>query len=112
MDAFTGVRRAAAGGGESAVCGCVWALCCAPGTVTGRSFLISDSSFGVVARIVPIVALFAPVPTPSPKVTLWRPRGLKELRIEDRGMKANRQNVRLQCGPDREAGASGGQRGG
>ena len=69
VDAFTGVRRAAAGGGESAPRGCVWALCCAPGTVTGRSFLISDSSFGVVARIVPIVALFAPARTPL-RVTL------------------------------------------
>ena len=57
VDAFTGVRRAAAGGGESAPRGCVWALCCAPGTVTGRSFFISDSSFGVVARIVPNVAV-------------------------------------------------------
>ena len=69
MDAFTGVRRAAAGGGESAPRGCVWALCCAPGTVTGRSFLISDSSFGVVARIVPIVAVRTRS-HPSPRVTL------------------------------------------
>ena len=45
-------------------------LCCAPGTVTGHSFLISDSSFGVVARIVPIVACSHPLPPPSLRVTL------------------------------------------
>ena len=60
------IHRSAPGGSRRrrerrvVVCG----LCCAPGTVTGRSFLISDSSFGVVARIVPIVPLFAPAPTP------------------------------------------------
>ena len=53
------IHRSAPGGSRRrrerrvVVCG----LCCAPGTVTGRSFLISDSSFGVVARIVPIVAV-------------------------------------------------------
>ena len=35
----------------------VWAVLRTPGTVTGHSFFISDSSFGVVARIVPIVAV-------------------------------------------------------
>ena len=77
---------------ERAPCGCVWALCCAPGTVTGRSFLISDSSFGVVARIVPNVALFAPAPTPSPKVTLAAKGtvGTKDRRSRYEGKQAKR----------------------
>ena len=60
------IHRSAPGGSRRRRERPVWlcGLCCAPGTVTGHSFLISDSSFGVVARIVPIVALFAPAPAP------------------------------------------------